>query len=84
MEGGRTREQGRALSAAAAAAAAAAATTTPDSLAALLLADDYTGYYYGPDHPMKPQRMAMTHQLVMGYGLHQHMDVYVRQPPACY
>lgn len=39
--------------------------------------DDYTGYYYGPDHPMKPQRMAMTHQLVLGYGLHQHMDVYV-------
>ena len=40
--------------------------------------DDYTGYYYGPDHPMKPQRMAMTHQLVLGYGLHQHLSVYVR------
>lgn len=40
--------------------------------------DDYTGYYYGPDHPMKPQRMAMTHQLVLGYGLHKHLDVYVR------
>ncbi|KAL4451553.1 hypothetical protein ABPG75_007215 [Micractinium tetrahymenae] len=38
--------------------------------------NDYTGYYYGPDHPMKPQRMAMTHQLVLGYGLHQHLDVY--------
>jgi acetoin utilization deacetylase AcuC-like enzyme len=37
---------------------------------------DYTGYYYGPDHPMKPQRIAMTHQLVLGYELHKHMDVY--------
>jgi len=25
---------------------------------------------------MKPQRMAMTHQLVLGYGLHKHLDVY--------
>lgn len=45
--------------------------------------DDYTGYYYGPDHPMKPQRIAMTHQLVLGYGLHRHMEVYVSAPPAC-
>lgn len=44
-------------------------------------ADDYTGYYYGPDHPMKPQRIAMTHQLVLGYGLHKHLDVYVRALP---
>lgn len=26
---------------------------------------------------MKPQRMAMTHQLVLGYGLQQHLQVYV-------
>lgn len=26
---------------------------------------------------MKPQRIAMTHQLVLGYGLQEHMDVYV-------
>ncbi|KAL6785681.1 HDA14 [Auxenochlorella protothecoides x Auxenochlorella symbiontica] len=37
---------------------------------------DYTGYYYGADHPMKPQRIAMTHHLILGYGLHEHMDVY--------
>lgn len=49
----------------------------PFRRSARCLADDYTGYYYGPDHPMKPQRMAMTHQLVLGYGLHQHLDVYV-------
>jgi len=33
--------------------------------------------YYGADHPMKPPRIAMTHQLVLGYDLHKHMDVYV-------
>ena len=33
--------------------------------------------YYGADHPMKPPRIAMTHDLVLGYGLHEHMDVYV-------
>ena len=42
-------------------------------------AAEYTGYYYGADHPMKPQRIAMTHQLILGYGLHSHMQVYVRR-----
>ena len=31
---------------------------------------------------MKPQRIAMTHQLVLGYGLHKHLDVYVRPSSA--
>lgn len=26
---------------------------------------------------MKPHRLAMTHQLVLGYGLHKHMEVHV-------
>jgi len=26
---------------------------------------------------MKPHRLAMTHHLVLGYGLHKKMDVYV-------
>jgi hypothetical protein len=26
---------------------------------------------------MKPTRMAMTHHLVLGYGLHKKMEVYV-------
>ena len=34
--------------------------------------------YYGADHPMKPPRIAMTHDLVLGYGLHEYLDVYVR------
>lgn len=39
---------------------------------------DYAGFYYGVDHPMKPQRISMAHDLILGYGLHEHMDVYVR------
>lgn len=42
------------------------------------VAGEYAGMYYGADHPMKPPRIAMTHSLVVGYGLHEHMDVYVR------
>jgi hypothetical protein len=38
--------------------------------------NDYAGMYYGADHPMKPPRIAMTHSLVVGYGLHEKMDVY--------
>lgn len=42
-------------------------------------AGDYTGFYYGADHPMKPQRLSMTHSLILGYGLHNKLDVYVRR-----
>jgi len=28
---------------------------------------------------MKPHRITMTHHLVLGYGLHKHLDVYVRR-----
>lgn len=46
---------------------------------------DRISYYYNPDvanfhfgegHPMKPPRLALTHQLVLGYGLHKKMEVY--------
>lgn len=36
--------------------------------------------YYGPNHPMKPHRLSMTHSLVLGYGLHEKMEVYVSVP----
>jgi hypothetical protein len=42
-----------------------------------MCADDLAGMYYGPRHPMKPQRITMTHHLILGYALHEHMDVYV-------
>lgn len=33
-------------------------------------------YHYGPNHPMKPHRLAVTHSLVMNYGLHKKMNIY--------
>ena len=33
-------------------------------------------YYYGPGHPMKPQRLQMTHHLILSYNLYKKMDVY--------
>ena len=35
-------------------------------------------YYYGKGHPMKPHRIRMTHNLLVNYGLYQHMKIYVR------
>ena len=32
--------------------------------------------YYGANHPMKPQRIAMTHHLILGYDLHREMENY--------
>jgi hypothetical protein len=39
---------------------------------------EFAQFYFGQNHPMKPHRLAMTHQLVLGYGLHRHMEVHVR------
>lgn len=30
-------------------------------------------FHYGPRHPMKPQRLAVCHNLVVNYGLTEHM-----------
>eukprot|EP00735_Rhodelphis_limneticus_P003926 TRINITY_DN15468_c0_g1::TRINITY_DN15468_c0_g1_i1::g.30503::m.30503 TRINITY_DN15468_c0_g1::TRINITY_DN15468_c0_g1_i1::g.30503 ORF type:complete len:267 (-),score=3.11,sp/P56518/HDAC1_STRPU/70.94/7e-123,Hist_deacetyl/PF00850.14/3.4e-54 TRINITY_DN15468_c0_g1_i1:267-998(-) len=38
--------------------------------------DDIGGFYYGQHHPMKPHRVAMTHNLILNYGLYKHMDCY--------
>ena len=35
------------------------------------------GAYYGIKHPMKPHRMRMTNELIIEYGLVDHLDVYV-------
>lgn len=37
---------------------------------------DFQTFYFGQNHPMKPHRLAMTHHLVLGYGLQQHMEVF--------
>lgn len=33
-------------------------------------------YYYGPSHPMKPHRMQLAHQLIIGYELNNKMMCY--------
>lgn len=33
-------------------------------------------FHYGPGHPMKPQRLSVTHSLVLNYNLYKKMDVY--------
>ena len=38
---------------------------------------DVGSFYYGEGHPMKPQRMRMTHHLLLGYGLYKDLDVYI-------
>jgi histone deacetylase 1/2 len=33
-------------------------------------------FYYGEQHPMKPIRIKMAHQLIVNYGLYRKMEVY--------
>ena len=37
---------------------------------------DFGSFWYGDSHPMKPQRVRMTHELIASYGLYEHMDTY--------
>lgn len=37
---------------------------------------DVGNFHYGPGHPMKPQRIAVTHSLVLNYNLHTKMRIY--------
>uniref|UniRef100_A0A0G4IDU1 Histone deacetylase n=1 Tax=Chromera velia CCMP2878 TaxID=1169474 RepID=A0A0G4IDU1_9ALVE len=37
---------------------------------------DIGSYYYGQNHPMKPQRMRMAHELILSYELYSKMEVY--------
>uniref|UniRef100_A0A023FUV4 Histone deacetylase n=1 Tax=Amblyomma cajennense TaxID=34607 RepID=A0A023FUV4_AMBCJ len=37
---------------------------------------DVGNFHYGPGHPMKPQRLSVTHSLVMHYGLYKKMQVF--------
>ena len=33
--------------------------------------------HFGPKHPMKPWRLTLTNKLVMAYGMHEAMDLYI-------
>lgn len=37
-------------------------------------------HHYGPGHPMKPHRLAVTHSLVLHYGLQDKMEVVTPSP----
>ncbi|XP_065833815.1 histone deacetylase 3-like [Oscarella lobularis] len=37
---------------------------------------DVGNFHYGAGHPMKPHRLALTHSLVLHYGLYKKMTVY--------
>ncbi|OAF65135.1 hypothetical protein A3Q56_07152, partial [Intoshia linei] len=38
--------------------------------------EDIGNYYYGQNHPMKPHRIRMAHNLILNYGLYQNLEVY--------
>ncbi|KAI5388832.1 Histone deacetylase 9, variant 3 [Lathyrus oleraceus] len=40
------------------------------------VAGDAGSVYFGPNHPMKPHRLCMTHHLVLSYDLHKKMEIY--------
>lgn len=43
--------------------------------------DDIKNYSYGQDHPMRPKRVAMTHDMIDKYDMYHDLKVYVFQPP---
>lgn len=44
---------------------------------AIMLVDALGKVHYAPKHPMKPPRLMMTHHLIVSYGLHEHLDMFV-------
>lgn len=38
--------------------------------------EEIGNYYYDEGHPMKPVRVRMTHDLILAYGLHKHLQVF--------
>ena len=43
----------------------------------MILIDDIGHYHYGPNHPMKPHRIRMTHNLMVNYGLYKKLEIIV-------
>ncbi|CAG8435473.1 5744_t:CDS:2 [Diversispora eburnea] len=37
---------------------------------------DVGSFHFGPQHPMKPERLTLTNDLVIGYRLHEKMDIF--------
>lgn len=47
-------------------------------LTTIVWTDEIGDAYFGSNHPMKPHRLCMTHHLVIAYGLHKDLQVFVR------
>ncbi|XP_021906992.1 histone deacetylase 9-like [Carica papaya] len=45
---------------------------------------DVGSVYFGPNHPMKPHRLCMTHHLVLSYELHKKMEIYILRSKSSY
>ena len=41
--------------------------------------DNISSFNYGSDHPMKPKRISLTHDLIVTYDLYTDLNVYVFQ-----
>ena len=41
---------------------------------------DSGNYYYGQDHPMKPHRIRMAHNLLLNYSLYRKMEMEIYRP----
>jgi histone deacetylase 1/2 len=49
--------------------------TTNHKRVAYYYDSDVPNKHYGPGHPMKPQRLRLTHELILSYGLFRQMDI---------
>lgn len=38
---------------------------------------DMEKMHFGPKHPMKPWRLTLTNKIVLAYGMHEAMDLYI-------
>jgi len=46
---------------------------------AYVYSDEVESYNFGPNHPMKPKKVAMTHDIIAHTSLIEHLDHY--KPP---
>lgn len=45
---------------------------------AYVYSDEIETFNFGPDHPMKPKKVSLAHDIIVNYGMISHMDLYVR------
>ncbi|MHA1579389.1 MAG: hypothetical protein ACTSUQ_07165 [Candidatus Freyarchaeota archaeon] len=50
---------------------------------AIVYSDDYQKYYFGPDHLLRPKRLALTVRLMESVGVLSHPNVIVVEPREC-